>query len=119
MTRPTDPVKVVRAVPSTYRNDLYHTSDGYDWVYENPNYTKIDIARPGFFNAFRDELRVGAIMECRLGEIADGITQLWVQVIVAPKNERGGDIMVSIGPSRKFTPVRTDGTLVDEKEKTA
>ena len=118
MTRPTDPVKVVRAVPSTYRNDLYHTVDGYDWVYENPAYTKIDVARPGFFNVYREELRVGAIVECRLGEISDGITQVWVQVIVAPK-EGEGDVMVSVGPSRKFTPARHDGTLSDEKEQAA
>ena len=69
MTRPTDPVKVVRAVPSTYRNDLYHTMDGYDWVYENPAYSKIDVARPGFFNVYREELRVGAIIECRVGRV--------------------------------------------------
>ncbi len=119
MTRPTDPVKVVRAVPSTHRNDLYHTMDGYDWVYENPAYTKIDVARPGFFNVYRDELRVGAIIECRVGEIADGITQVWVQVIASPKNDKEGDVMVSVGPSRKFTPVRHDGTLADEKEKAA
>ena len=118
MTRPTDPVKVVRAVPSTYRNDLYHTMDGYDWVYENPAYTKIDVARPGFFNAYREVLRVGAIIECRVGEISDGITQVWVQVIAVPK-ESVGDVMVSVGPSRKFTPVRHDGTLADEKEEAA
>ena len=113
MTRPIDPVKVVRAVPRTDRNDLYYTSDGYDWIYENPNYSKIDVARPGFFNIFRDELRVGTVIECRIGEIADGITQLWLQVIVAPRSERQGDVMVSIGPSRKFTPVLHDGTLAD------
>ncbi len=30
--------------------------------------------------------------------------------------EHGGDVMVSVGPSRKFTPVRHDGTLEEEKE---
>ena len=115
MTRPTDPVKVVRAVPSTYRNDLYHTADGYDWIFEHSAYTKGDVARPGFFNIYRDELRVGAIIECRLGKIEDGITQVWVQVIEAPKSERAGDVMVSIGQSRKFTPVRHDGSLAKER----
>lgn len=119
MTRPTDPVKVVQAVPSTYRNDLYHNCDSYDWIYENPAYTKIDIARPGFFNIYREELRVGTIIECRVGKIEDGITQVWVQVIDSPKKERGGDVMVSVGLSRKFTPVRHDGALADEKEKAA
>jgi len=118
MTRPQDPVKVVRAVPNDYRNDMYHTMDGYDWIYENPSYTKIDVARPGFFNVYQSELRVGAIIECRIGEIADGITQVWLQVIVAPK-ESEGDVMVSVGSSRKFTPVRHDGTLADDKEKAA
>ena len=114
--RPTDPTKVVRAVPSTARNDLYHTMDAYDFIYENPSYAKIDIAKPGFFNAYRDELRVGMVIECRLGEIADGITQTWVQVIERPKSEMGGDVMVSLGPSKKFTPVRHSGEAEDEKE---
>ena len=118
MTRPSDPEKVVQAVPSTYRNDLYHSMDGYDWIYENPAYTKIDVARPGFFNIYHEELRVGAIIECRIGEISDGITQVWLQVIASPK-ETEGDVMVSVGPSRKFTPVRHDGTLAEEKEKAA
>ena len=118
--RPADPVKVVRAVPRTDRNDLYHTTDGYDFVYENSAYAKLDVAKPGFFNAYRDELRVGMVIECRLGQISDGITQAWVQVIASPRNDLGGDVEVSLGPSRKFTPARHDGTLgEDEKERTA
>ncbi len=112
--RPADKPKVVRAVPRTDRNDLYHTTDGYDFVYENSSYTKIDVAKPGFFNIYRDELRVGMMIECRLGAIEDGITQLFVQVIASPKNERSGDVMVSVGPSKKFTPVRHDGTLAED-----
>ncbi len=46
--RPADPVKVVRAVPRTDRNDLYHVTDGYDFIYENPAYTKGEAVRPGF-----------------------------------------------------------------------
>ena len=112
--RPADPAKVVRAVPSTTRNDLYHTTDGYDWVFESPKYQKVDVAKPGFFNIYRDELRVGMMIECRLGAIEDGITQLFVQVIASPKTERSGDVMVSVGPSKKFTPVRHDGTLAED-----
>ena len=115
--RPTDPAKVVRAVPSTTRNDLYHVTDGYDFIYENPGYSKLDVAKPGFFNAYRDELRVGMMVECRLGEIADGVTQVFVQVIEAPKSERLGDVEVSVGPSRKFTPSRTDRTMTLEPVK--
>ena len=109
--RPVDPAKVVRAVPSTTRNDLYHSTDGYDFIYENPAYTKVEVAKPGFFNSFRDELRVGMMIECRLGKIEDGITQVYVQVIEAPKSERLGDVEVSVGGSRKFTPSRHDGTM--------
>ena len=115
--RPTDATKVVRAVPRTDRNDLYHTMDGYDFIYENPSYAKIDIAKPGFFNAYRDELRVGMVIEARLGAIVDGITQTWVQVIEAPRSELGGDVMVALGPSKRFTPVRHDGTLEEDQEK--
>lgn len=113
--RPADKPKVVRAVPRTDRNDLYHVTDGYDWVYENPGYGKADVVKPGFFNGYRDELRIGMMIECRLGEIADGITQVLVQVIAAPKHERQGDVQVSVGPSRKFTPVRHDGSLAEEE----
>ncbi len=56
------------------------------------------------------------MIECRLGEIADGITQTWVQVIERPKSDLGGDVMVSLGPSKKFTPVRHSGALEDERE---
>ena len=63
--RPMDKPKVVRAVPRTDRNDLYHTVDGYDFIYENPTYGKADVVRPGFFNTFRDELKVGMMIETR------------------------------------------------------
>ena len=52
-------------------------------MYENPGYSKIEIARAGFFNAYRDELRVGMLIESRLGEIQDGITQVYVQVVAS------------------------------------
>lgn len=113
--RPPSKPKVVRAVRARDRNDLYHTVDGYDFVYENAAYTKGEVVRPGFFNEYRDELKVGMIIECRLGQIADGITQVWLQVIEAPRAEIQGDIMVSLGDSRKFTPVRHDGSMTKEK----
>ncbi len=116
MTKPTEP-EVIRAVRPKGRNDLYHTVDGYDWIFENSDATKIDVARPGFFNIHRQEMRAGAMIECRLGHFVDGITQVWLQVIEAPMTEHGGDVVVSVGPSRKFTPVRHDGTMAeDEKE---
>ena len=49
----------------------------------------------------------------------DGITQVWLQVIEAPKNDISGDVMVSVGPSRKFTPVRHSEGAEDEKERAA
>ena len=116
MTKPISMEPPVRAVRPTGRNDLYHTVDGYDWIYENSNATKVDVARPGFFNVYRDEMRAGAMIECRLGHFVDGINQVWLQIIEAPKSEKSGDVMVSVGPSRKFTPVRHDGSLEDEKE---
>ncbi len=111
--------KVIRAVPSTDRDDLYYVQDGYDFVYENSKYTKLDVVKPGFFNVYRDELRVGQMVECRLGRIADGITQVYLQVIESPKDERSGDVMVSLGSTREYTPVRHDGTLAEDKEQAA
>ena len=115
----TESVKVIRAEPPKGRDDLYHTMDGYDFIFETSTATKLDVAKPGFFNCYRDELRVGMVVECRLGNIADGITQAWFQVSQAPKSERGGDVMVSVGPSKKFTPVRHSGELAEEEEKAA
>ena len=117
--KPAGPTKVIKAVPATDRNDLYHTTDGYDFIYENSAYAKIDVAKPGFFNAYRDELRVGMMVECRLGEIADGITQVFVQVIAAPRSERLGDIEVSVGSARKLTPCRHDGMFAEDAEQAA
>ncbi len=59
------------------------------------------------------------MIECRLGKIEDGITQLFVQVIASPKTDRLGDVEVAVGPSKKFTPCRHDGTLVVDEEKAA
>ncbi len=56
------------------------------------------------------------MIECRLGNFIDGITQVWLQIIEAPRSERAGDVLVSVGPSRKFTPVRHDGALEDEEK---
>ena len=119
MTKPADPVKVFKAVRPKGRNDLYHTVDGYDWVYENSEATKIAVATPGFFNCYREEMRAGAMIEARLGRFVDGITQVWLQVIEVPKNDVSGDVMVSVGPSRKFTPARHSGAAEDEKEQAA
>ena len=119
MTKPTVTAEVIRAVRPTGRDDLYHTVDGYDWVYENSAATKLDVSKPGFFNTYREEMRAGAVIECRLGHFVDGITQAWLQIIEVPKSELAGDVLVAIGPSRKFTPVRHDGALEDEKEKAA
>ena len=115
--KPQGQTEVIKAAPRSYREDLYHTVDGYDFIYENTNSAKIDVVRPGFFNQFRDELQVGVMVECRLGRIADGITQVFAQIIASPKSDREGDVMVSVGPSRKFTPVLHGGTQADEKEK--
>ena len=118
MTRPAEKVKVVRAPENTIDSALYHTGDGYDWVFESTEYTKLDVVCPGFFNIHRGRgLHVGAIIECRLGSIEDGITQVWLQVIKAPVQERrdADDVLVSVGSSRKFTPVRHSGAMAEEK----
>ena len=115
MTKPAE-TTVIRAVRPKGRDDLYHTVDGYDWIFENSAATKLDVSKPGFFNTYRGEMRAGAMIECRLGHFVDGITVVFLQIIEAPKSERAGDVMVSVGPSRKFTPARHDGALADEKE---
>ena len=118
MTKPTE-TKVFKAVRPTGHNDLYHTADGYDWIFENTEATKLDVCKPGFFNTYREEMRAGAIIECRLGDMADCITQVWLQIIEAPLSAGTGDVIVSVGPSKRFTPVRHGGELEDNLEKVA
>ena len=117
--KPVDRVKVIKAPARRDRNELYYISDGYDWVYEHPTYTKGDVVRPGFFNEYKDEMRVGAVIECRLGVIEEGIKRYWLQVIQAPRSLQNSDVLVSYeNQKHEFVPVRHDGTL-DEKEKAA
>ncbi len=116
MTRPTE-VKTFKAPKPAYdRNALYLIADSYDWVYEPTEpYTKTDVCKPGFFEAWRDELKVGARITCRLGKVEDGINEVELQVIECPKQAEG-DVVVSVGSSRSFTPCRHDGTLADEDD---
>ena len=113
--KPKGPIKVVKAVARDIRNDLYHVVDGYDYVYETSDFGPLDVRLPGFFNIYRAELRVGQFIECRLGKIEDGITQVWLQVIARPEQPRAGDVMVSYGGQRQFTPVRHDGTMIEKE----
>ena len=111
--------KVFKAPKATYdRNALYYPHDhGGDFVYEPLEpFTQVDVCVPGHFNAYRDDLRVGTRITCRLGDIADGIKEVELQVIERPRTEREGDIMVSVkGRDGTFTPVRHDGTLAEDK----
>ncbi len=120
MTRPAE-VKKFKAPPPSYdRNALYYIVDSYDWIYEpREPFEKIDVCKPGHFNAYRDDLRLGSRITCRLGDIATGITEIELQIIEWSRSEHEGDVMVSVGPSRKFTPVRHDGTLAEDEEKAA
>ena len=96
-------------------------TDAYDFIYRNFDQKPTDVLMPGFFNVHRSELIVGTIIECRLGYPEDGITALRVQIIDSPKYDRDGDVMVSYENRKtgKFTPVRHDGTLAEDKEKAA
>ncbi len=120
MTRPVDR-EVFKAPPPAYdRNALYYPADhGGDWIYEpSEPYTKVDVIVPGHFNAYREELRVGCRVTCRLGDIQDGITEVELQVIECPRSERQGDVMVSVkGRDGSFTPCRHDGGADTETEK--
>ena len=93
--------------------------DSYDCVLRDENATKADVIKPGFFNQHRSELIVGTVINCRLGHPCDGINFGYVQVISCPDAVREGDVEVSVGPFKKFTPVRHHGALEDEREKAA
>ncbi len=121
MTRPVER-KVFKAPPPAYDvNALYYIQDGRDWIYEPTEpYTKVDVIVPGHLNAWREELRIGSRITCRLGKIEDGITEVELQVVSCPKSDRLGDVMVSVkGRDGKFAPCRHDGTLDENKEQVA
>lgn len=118
MTRPVEIQKFKAPGPTYDVNALYYPSDhGGDWVYEpHEPFTKKDVVTPGHFDAYRDELRVGSRITCRLGKIEDGITEVELQIIECPRWERLGHVMVSYKNQQgKFVCVRHDG--LDETEK--
>ena len=122
MVRPVE-MRTFKAPPPSYdRNAMYYMTDGFDWIYEpREPFTKKDVCLPGHFDAYSDELRVGCRITCRLGKIENGITEVELQVIECPPlgKQSEAPVLVSLGSTRKFTPVRTDGSLAEEKEKAA
>ena len=63
-------------------------------------------------------MRVGAMIECRLGVFEEGIKRYWLQIIQVPKTMQDGDVLVSYeNQKHEFIPVRHDGTLGEDKEK--
>ena len=79
-------------------------TDRYDRVYTSPDVTKVDVIKPGFFNTWRDQLFVNTMIDCRLGNLADGITRVMLQVIKLPA---GSDVIVAMGDVERFTPCGT------------
>ena len=120
MVRPVE-VKVIKAPASTWdRNEMYYGGDSYDWIYEPSDpFEKAEIIVPGFFNNYRQDFRVGSRITARLGKIEDGITEVELQVIKCDRTNEAVDVEVSVGASRKFTPVRHDGSQTGKKEKAA
>ena len=125
MTRPVE-VKKFKAPNAPYdRNALHYPSDTCSIMFYEPlePFTVLDVCKPGHFNAYWEDLRVGKLITCLLGEIADGINMVELQVIECPRNAHSkhtGDVMVSRkGRDGKFTPYRHDGTMTDEKERKA
>ena len=107
MTKPVARVKTIETKQNTIdKYSLYHVVDGYDWNYEHTDVSRDEVTAPGFFDVYRSEMRVGAVIEARLGVVADGIERVLLQVISAPRDERGGPIEVSAGPSTFFVPCR-------------
>ena len=122
--RPVEIEKFKAPGPTYDRNAMYYGAESYDWVYEpREPFTKKDVVLPGHFDAYSEELRVGSRITCRLGKIEDGITEVELQVIECPRlGIKARDIttvVVSLGATREYTPVRHDGTLAEEKEKVA
>ena len=122
MTRPVEIEKFKAPGPAYDVNALYYPHDhGGDWVYEpREPFTKKDVLMPGHFDAWREELKVGSRITCRLGRIEDGITEVELQIIECPRSERQGHVMVAYKNQQgKFVCVRHDGTQANEKEQAA
>ena len=122
MVRPVE-METFKAPPPSYdRNAMYYVTDGHDWIYEpREPFTKKDVCLPGHFDAYSDELRVGCRITCRLGKIEDGITEVELQVIECPPlgKQSEAPVLVSLGSTRVYTPVRHDGTATKDEEKVA
>ena len=117
MTKPIEK-KIIKAPPPTKDvNALYYVADGFDWIYEPKEpFSKVDVVLPNHFDVYREELRVGARITCRLGKIADGITEVELQIIECPQWATHGDVMVSVkGRDGRFTPCRHDGMLGEDE----
>ncbi len=120
MVKPVD-VKTFKApAPRWDRNEMYYLADSYDWIFEPLDpFTKAQIIVPGFFNNYYQEFRVGSRITARLGPVEDGITEVELQVIDLPGKGGRGDVVVSVGASRKFTPVRHSEGSAEDKEQVA
>ena len=82
----------------------------------------IDVCKPGYFNFMKETFRSGGhkgvvhYVTCLLGQIEDGLTEVRLHLIDAPGGF-SGDVIMAKGESRKFTPVRHDGALDEDKPK--
>lgn len=106
--------------PTARQAQFTNWADSYDKVFRDLEAKKTDVIKPGFFNPWREELLVGTMIDCRIGDPRHGIKRFWVQITDCPKWERNGDILVSVGDQHgHFKPVGHSGTLADKKEKAA
>ena len=93
--------------------------DTYDFVCRDEYATRETVSKPGYFNEHRGELKIGAVLHCRLGHPRDGVEFGDVQVICCPVSEAAGDVEVSVGPFTKFEVAGYADSPEKEQEKAA
>ena len=123
MVRPVEVEKFRAPAPTYDRNALHYPSDNGSVMFYEPRepFKMVDVIKPGHFNAYWEDLRVGKLITCLLGEPADGIHMVELQVIECPRDagvKLRGDVMVSHkGRDGKFIPIRHDGTETKDDDK--
>lgn len=98
--------------PPPEREPLPHISDGTavnHYYFRDKTLTVDDVSAPGFFNFMRDCFRSGAAksvvhkITCDLGEVAEGLTEVGLHVVVAP-SAHSGHVVMAVGTVICYKP---------------
>lgn len=100
------------ATPQPEREPLCKMADGTavnHYYFRDRAASVNDVSAPGFFNFMRDCFRSGGgkgvvhMVTCQLGEVAEGLTEVDLHLVVAPGNF-SGPVVMAVGPVKHYKP---------------